>query len=317
MRKKRLLVGAAAILAAVAGVGAILAWQPRGSTANASERAEVGEQEKEASPDEIAIRKTGGDFIKAFNAGDAKAIAALWTKEGEYLQADGDELKGRDAIEKDFAEFFKNNPKATVEIGVSSLRVLGKNVAIEEGTTRMRLPRTKATGEARFSVLLVREDDRWRMASVREWVPDAAEMASLNDLSWLVGDWTAQGKDTAVRITYAWDEDKTTIRGRYTVTRKGKLESSGTHVIGKDPIRGLRAWTFDSSGAFGESFWWRDEDKWIIEASGSLPNGSELTAMNILVPINHDTFTWQSVDRALAGTELPDVSPVRVTRVKK
>jgi uncharacterized protein (TIGR02246 family) len=317
MRTKRQLIGAAALVVAAAGIGTILAWQPRGNTAVASERADVGEGQQEASPDETAIRKTGTDFIKAFNASDAKAIAALWTKDAEYLQADGDELKGRDAIEKDFAEFFKNNPKATIEISVQSIRILGKNVAIEEGTTRVRMPGARAAGEAGYIVLHVRDDDRWRMASVREWVPDAAQMASLNDLSWLVGEWTAQGKDATVRVTYAWDEDKTTIRGRYTLTRKGKIESSGTHIIGKDPVRGLRAWVFDTSGTFGESLWWRDEDKWIIDASGSLPNGSELTAMNILVPINNDTFTWQSVDRVLAGTELPDVPPVRVTRVKR
>jgi hypothetical protein len=130
---------------------------------------------------------------------------------------------------------------------------------------------------------------------------------------------SASGRPRAnaeVRITYVWDDDKTTIRGRYTLTRDGKITSSGSHIVGKDPVNGIRAWVFDKSGTFGESFWWRDDGKWIIEASGNMPNGSEITAMNILVPINNDSFTWQSVDRVIAGTEVPDIAPVRVTRVK-
>ncbi|HZZ81026.1 MAG TPA: SgcJ/EcaC family oxidoreductase [Gemmataceae bacterium] len=313
MSKKRLLVAAVTIAIAAAGIGTILAWQaPSVPPVIFAE-----EGQKDETPDEAAIRKSAADFTKAFDAGDAKAVAAMWIKDGEFQQADGDTLKGRDAIQKDFAEFFKNNPKAKIEIKSESLRVLGKNVAIEEGISRVRLPDSKEVGESRFSILHVREGNVWRMASVREWVPDASESASLADLAWLIGDWTAKGKENVVNITYKWDEDKTSIRGHFTITQDGKVDSTGSHIIVRDPIRGVRAITIDKNGTFGEAFWWQDDGKWIIEAVGSLPNGSQLTAMNVIVPINNDSFTFQSMDRMIGETELPDTPPVRVTRVKK
>jgi uncharacterized protein (TIGR02246 family) len=316
MRKKLMSIVAVASAVAAISIGTMSGWPGQEKAPSAQEKITQGEGQK-ASPDEAAIRKTAADFIKAFNAADANAVAAFWTKEGEYLQANGDELKGRDAIRKDFAEFFKDNPKATIEINIQSIRFLGKYTALEEGTTRVRTPGDKTPSESSYSVLHVRDDDGWHMASLREWVPDATPSASLADLGWLIGEWTAKGKEAEVRVTYAWDEDKTTIRGRYTLTKNGKVIHSGAHIFGNDPANGLRAWVFDSTGTFGESYWWCDGEKWTIEATGTLPNGSEVSAMNILVPINNDTFTWQSVERVVAGTEVPDVEPVRVMRVKK
>src|SRR5262249_36156647 len=119
-----------------------------------------------------------------------------------------------------------------------------------------------------------------------------------------------------VRITYAWDEAKTFLRGRYALKRDGKDASSGMQIIGKNPAGGLRSWVFDSSGTFGESVWSRDEGNWAIEATGTLPDGSEMTAKNLLIPLDKDAFTWQSVERTAAGTPLAATPPLKVTRVK-
>jgi hypothetical protein len=45
-------------------------------------------------------------------------------------------------------------------------------------------------------------------------------------------------------------------------------------------------------------------------------DGGELTARNILTPVDKDTFTFQSIERTLDGEELPNISPVKVKRVK-
>ena len=49
---------------------------------------------------------------------------------------------------------------------------------------------------------------------------------------------------------------------------------------------------------------------------GTLPDTSEVTAVNILIPLGKDAFTWQSTERTAAGSELPDLPPLKVTRVK-
>ncbi len=305
---------ASAALAIVAGAAVVLslvhAWGKEEPAAADKERT------RPDPPEVAAIRKTAAAFAKAFNSGDAKAVAAFWTKDGEYVGPDGDTLRGRAAITKGYAEFMKNNPGARLEVTIDSVRLLGRHTALEEGTLKLVLPDNPEPGVSRYSVLHVREEDGWRMASVREWVPDPQELVSLKDVAWLLGDWVARADKDELRIRYSWDEGGAFLRGRYTLKRDGKVFSSGTQIIGKDPRGGLRSWIFDSGGVFGESGWTRDGDRWVIEAGGTLPDGSEVTAVNFLIPTGKDSFTWQSVERTAAGSPLPDTPPLKVTRVK-
>jgi uncharacterized protein (TIGR02246 family) len=314
----RTTLAAAALLAAGALLGWLAASGRLAPTTLAQQRPAAGDPNlgQPDSPEMAAVRKTAEAFTKAFNAGDAKAVAAFWTKDGEFVGADGETVHGRDQIEKTYVAFFKQHPKAIIEVEIQSVRLLGRHTALEEGSLKLRLPGDKEPGVSRYSVLHVREDDGWKMASVREWVPDPQELVTLKDLEWLLGEWTAKSDEAEVRITYAWDEDKAFLRGRYVLKRGGKAASSGTQIIGKNPGGGLRSWVFDSSGTFGESLWSREENRWVIEAAGTLPDGSEVTAVNLLMPLGKDAFTWQSVERTVAGSTLPDTPPLKVTRVK-
>src|SRR5262245_16223038 len=63
----------------------------------------LARQEKgEAKGDTEGIQNLAKAFIKAFESGDAKAVAAIWAEDGTYTNLGGEELKGRDAIEKAF-----------------------------------------------------------------------------------------------------------------------------------------------------------------------------------------------------------------------
>jgi uncharacterized protein (TIGR02246 family) len=308
---KRTLIVTLALVVAVAAAGSLYQLLAQDKPAPESKG-----PAKTESAEMAAVRKTADAFTKAFNAGDAKAVAAFWTKDGEYIGPDGESLRGRDQLEASYAEFFKQHPKAHIEVEIESVRLLGLYAALEEGMLKLTLPGDKEPGVSRYSVLHVRQDDGWHMASVREWIPDPQELVSVKDVEWLLGTWAAKGPEGEVRITYQWDEDKAYLRGRYVLTSKGKVLNAGTQVIGKNPGGGLRSWVFDKSGTFGESVWWRDGNRWVIEAAGTLPDGSERTAVNILIPLGKDAFTWQSVERTAAGSELPDTPPLKVTRVK-
>ena len=266
---------------------------------------------------EAGITKITAEYEKAFNAADAKAAAALWTDEGEYVGADGEPVTGRAAIEKSLAEFFKANPKAAAEVRVESVRVLGRGTASAEGVVRLKLPGSDSVTESRYSALHVLEDGAWRAASVREWVPDPVTSTSPKHLDWLIGEWTAKGAGGELKLTYAWDENKAFIHAKYTVTKDDKVVISGTQVIGRNPEGGLRSWLFDGSGVTSEGVWVRDDKRWISEAEGLLPDGTKIASVNVLVPINADTFTWQTTDRTADGVPLPALPPVKVTRVKK
>jgi hypothetical protein len=99
--------------------------------------------------------------------------------------------------------------------------------------------------------------------------------------------------------------------------KDGKTISSGTQVIGRNPAGGLRSWLFDSTGTTSDGVWVRDENRWINEASGVLPDGTEVNSVNVLIPLGPDAFTWQTTERDLDGVAVEGLPPVKVTRVKK
>jgi uncharacterized protein (TIGR02246 family) len=246
-------------------------------------------------------------------AGDAKAMAAHWTENGEYYADDGTVIRGRAKIEKSYVELFaKKVPHTEAEIEITSIRFPSKDTAVEEGYFKMR-GNKDAWVSSKYSVLHVREGGRWLMAIVREW---PSEGISLRDLDWLIGAWEAKRDDIEVRTTYEWWGDKSFIRASIFIKYKGQTRE-GFQMIGKDRSTGhIRSWSFDIEGGFGEATWVRDGKKWVSESAGVLEDGSVLAATNILTPIDHDSFTFHSVQRTLDGEEIADIPPVRVTRVK-
>jgi uncharacterized protein (TIGR02246 family) len=270
---------------------------------------------KEEAKDVEAIKKAGQSFVKAFIAGDAKALAALWTENGEYVDDDGTTIRGRANIEKAYAKVFEKKKKKeqpVAEIEVTSIRFPSKDTAIEEGYFKVRTGK-EAPITGRYSVLHAREGGKWLMAVLREW-PN--EGASLRDLEWLIGSWQAKRDDVEVKTTYEWWGNKSFIRAEVTITQKDRTVK-GFQMIGKDAATGeIRSWTFDADGSFAQATWARDGKKWVQDSAAVLDNGSTLAATQILTRLDNDTFTFQSVERTLDGEEIADVPPIRVNRVK-
>jgi uncharacterized protein (TIGR02246 family) len=264
--------------------------------------------------DEAAIRKSAADFIKAAEKGDAKAVASFWTEHGEYIDEDGTTLRGRAAIEAAYAKAFAKVKSLKIEITIESIRFPSKDTAIEEGYAKTFRGGSEHPTTSRYSVLHVREGGKWLMALLREW-PD--EGMALRDLDWLIGTWEAKTEDAEVHTTYTWDANKNSIRCQFTIKTPLKI-INGTQIILKDPRNGqLRSWIFDDEGGFGDGTWMRDGKRWVIEASGVQYDGSEVTATNILTPVDADSFSWQSIQRTLDDEELPNIAPIKIKRVKK
>jgi hypothetical protein len=106
------------------------------------------------------------------------------------------------------------------------------------------------------------------------------------------------------------------IKNTYMATKDGQSTMTGGQIIGWDPKLGrIVSWHFDAQGGFGHDVWIKDGSKWVIEATSVLRDGSEGTAVNIVTPIDTNSFTWQSVKRTLDGVSLPDIKPVKIVRV--
>jgi uncharacterized protein (TIGR02246 family) len=267
--------------------------------------------------DEKAIRKNQEAYVKAFNAGDARALAAFWSLDGEFVDASGRIYRGRAAIEKEFTTWFSKEKGKKLDVRSDSLRFLGPGIALESGVTRLTDPDGKRSS-SNFSIVHTRREGRWFLASVRE-IPFAStsQEEHLRDFEWLVGSWTARNGGRSVELNCEWTAKRAFLVRRYTLKEPGEETRTGLQVIGWDPLlRGVRSWTFDSAGGFGSETWVRDGKRWVIEARGVTAEGAEFGSVNILTPLDHDNFTWQSVQRSTNETPLPDTAVIKVTRVK-
>jgi uncharacterized protein (TIGR02246 family) len=266
--------------------------------------------------DREAIQKTFRGLLRALAKGDAEAVAAYWTESGEYVDDEGEIIRGRKALAAAYKALFAKTRGVRVEGKAKDLRFLGQDAAVAEGSfSRQGADDLPATA-SHFTALLVREKGQWRLAQFRE--EEDSEPVSLDDLKWLIGDWVAKNGPREVRITYAWDDKKAFIRGRFVVREKGKEVLSGRQVIGRDAAEGvLRSWVFESEGGFGSGVWRRDGGRWVVESEGTQADGTTTASVNVLTPVNADTFTWQSQDRSAGTDARPDTIPVKVTRVKK
>jgi uncharacterized protein (TIGR02246 family) len=292
---------------------------PQQSTQSAPQRTppvSIKPSATSANSPEAGIKSATADYVKVFNAKDAKAAAALWTENGQYIGVDGEEINGRTAIEKALAEDFKAFPKATMQIEVISIRPISHHTALVEAVVKVKKPGEPEPNVTRYSALHVLEDGVWRAASVREWIPNLQLSAANELLSWLVGDWTAKGAGGNITISYTWNENKSFLIGKYSITKEGKGRTSGTEYLRGDPNGGIRSWTFDDNGTFSGGVWQHEGKHWIDESVGTLPEGTVIESVNLLIPKGEDQFCWQTSERTANGMPLPMLPPIKVTRVK-
>ena len=55
--------------------------------------------------------------------------------------------------------------------------------------------------------------------------------------------------------------------------------------IGWDPLtKQIKSWVFDSEGGYGDEFWTRKGNQWVIKSTGVLPDGRTASATHVLTP---------------------------------
>ena len=265
--------------------------------------------------DRTAVQDATRQFARAFEKGDAAAVAALFTETGEYHDGDDSTVRGRTALAKAYADFFAKRAELKLESKSNKIRFVGQDTAVEEGTFTAKA-KDQPTRKCRYSALFVRQEGKWLMAMLKEWGDESTERAEINDVAWLIGTWESAGGEATARTTYEWAPNKKFIIARYTITPKDGKPMAGTQVIGVDPSTDtIRSWTFDADGGIGEATWAWDDGRWAIDSDATLTDGSDSTALNFLTKTSDNSFTWKSVKRTLAGDDLPDIGPITVKRL--
>jgi uncharacterized protein (TIGR02246 family) len=256
------------------------------------------------SPDEQAVRAASASFVKAYNVGDVKELAAHFTDDAECADEHGNLIRGTKSITENFAA----RPVGKMEVQIDSIRFLSPDVAKEEGRCTIKADGSGSPEVSRYTVLYVRKDGKWLQTSVREHAEEALSPHDrLKELEWMIGEWVDEGDASVIYTTCRWSDDQNFLLRRYSVQIQGKISSTGTQRIGWDPVgNSFRSWVFDAQGGYSEGVWSRDGQRWVIKSSGPLRDGKISTETNIITPVNKDMARWKSVDRTVSGTLLPD-----------
>ena len=186
-----------------------------------------------------AIAKAGEAFIDAFHNGDAKAVAAFWTEDGDYTALTGHRLKGRKAIEEAFTERFSEHKGLKLRISSESLRFLTPDVAVEDGVTEVFTADGAPPSRARFTAVHVKKDGQWQLGSVRDavYVPPSNH-EHLVALGWMVGHWASDVDKVGVeRVSVSWGPNENFLIVTFS-TAVGEIAVGGAmQWVGWDPPR--------------------------------------------------------------------------------
>jgi len=266
--------------------------------------------------DEKAIRRAAEAFAKAYNAGDAKAIASLFVVDGQIVSEEGQSTQGRKGIEQVFAGIFKEHPKTHMDLAVGSICFIGPHIAIEDGMTTVTDAADEPAQHSPYTVVHAGQNGKWLMASARDLPDDTpTPEEQLKQLQWMIGDWVDESPEALVMTSYRWTDNQCYILSEFKIQVGGRPLMTGTQRIGWDPLaKNIRSWVFDSEGGFGEGIWTREGNHWIVKMTGVMRDGKIASATNIITRVSKDRMTWQQRDRIVGGEKTPDIAKVPITR---
>jgi uncharacterized protein (TIGR02246 family) len=271
----------------------------------------------EPSPAEAAIRACAPAYVKAFNAHDSKAVADQWSPEAVYInRSTGEEVTGREAIAAQFDALFKERPDLKIDVSVESIRFLSPNVAVEQGTSKLLSPNSDPE-EIDYTAVYVKREGKWLLDRVTDDEPEVipSHYEQLKPLEWLVGHWVDQDEEVRIDFECNWAKNQNFLVRSFTVAAGDRIDMSGMQVIGWDAAaKTIRSWTFDSDGGFAEATWNKQGDQWFISNTGVLADGQKITMVNVVKPVDENSFTWQTVERTVGGDLLPNIDEVMIVR---
>jgi uncharacterized protein (TIGR02246 family) len=258
---------------------------------------------------QAAITAVTDQFSKGFEARDAKAIAALFTEEGEFVDGSGTVFHGRSAIEAEFQAALEVGKPGTLSIDPVSIRPIATGIVVEDGVTTFQPKEEGAASQTRFTSTYVRQaDGKWLLASVRETEP--AEMTPherLKTLAWLLGHWRQESAGSIVDTNWTWSKDGNFLLGDFE-TSGVESPLHGTHRIGWDAEREqFRSWVFNADGSAADGWWSRSiDDVWTVQLHGLSVDGDRIGARVAYERDGADALVITLGDQQMDGVGIPD-----------
>jgi len=278
-----------------------------------------GLQAAPANPEQVAINKNAADFVDAFHKGDAKALAAFYTPDADYIDETGRTFKGRATIEKNYAEFFANNKGYKLRINIDSRKFPTPDLAIEDGTSVVIAPDGSAPTHARYANVFVKTNGKWLISSVRESAdPGPSNFETLRGLDWAIGEWLdVEPSGQVGHISFEWAPGKNFIISTRTEDFKNASLLRTTQWIGWDAAaKQIRSWSFQADGGTDLSTWTQSGKNWEIKTESVLANGHKVSSTSVITVVDEDTIAWQMKGQTVNGKKIADSKEVKMKRMK-
>lgn len=270
------------------------------------------------SADEVQIGKSLDQFVAAFNEKNAEKLAACWTETATHTDREtGERTEGRAAIQADFTKIFAAQPEIKLSASITRVKLITADVAQVEGLTTV-LDGSGVPVESVFTGILTRSNDKWLFDSIEETaspVP-ATPADALQQLEWLIGEWTDEASDVKVRTTFRWSANRAFLLRSFVAESADGSTLEGTQVIGWDAnLQQIRSWTFNSDGSFGSSLWSKNGNSWIAKSSQTSANGDISSGTYVMEQVDENSFTLQLIGHEINGDSQPAAPAVTITRV--
>jgi ketosteroid isomerase-like protein len=268
--------------------------------------------------DDVQIGKSLDDFVAAFNEKNAEKLAACWIETATHTDREtGERTEGRAAIQADFTKIFAAQPSIKLSAALTRTKLITADVAHVEGLSTV-IGGEGVPVESVFTAIMTRSGEKWLFDSIEETaapVP-ATPADALQQLEWLIGEWTDETGDVKVRTTFRWSANRAFLLRSFVAESADGSGLEGTQVIGWDAnLQQIRSWTFNSDGSFGSSTWSKNENSWLAKSSQTSPNGDISSGTYVLEQVDENSFTLQLIGHEINGDAQPVAPAATVTRV--
>jgi hypothetical protein len=144
---------------------------------------------------------------------------------------------------------------------------------------------------------------------------DSAPGNPLGTLDWLVGDWIDAEDNISVDFSCNYTKNNAFLLRSFRILNAKNVQLSGMQLVAWDAAKkGIRSWTYDSKGGFGEETWTQSGNRYTIRCKYTLPDGGSGSNMQIVTFIDDNKFTWKSVNREIDGEFQPDSDEIVMVR---
>jgi uncharacterized protein (TIGR02246 family) len=258
------------------------------------------------------VRAAVDSYTAAFNKGDLSGLLALFADDAEYINEDGKLYKGKASLTELFKQSLANARDQKIRTTISSLHFLRPDVAMVDGQVDLDGADGSAVEVGRFTATWSKTDGKWQLSSVHDLQgsPASSESASaaLQQLGWLVGDWSHDDPNFSVDVTARWTLNQSFLVLEYTVKDKDSVGLKVVQFFGWDPIDGvIRSWFFDSKGGYGGGDWMRTGNTWTASWKGVLSDGRIGDSISSIKYVDANSFLFRSVDREIDGIPIDDM----------